>query len=330
MMRGVGRGERTTMGSRLGRLALATLVVAFGAAAAGAADWPVRPLQMVVPFPAGGATDVAARAIAESMTATLGQPIVIANRDGASGTIGAGALLGAKPDGYTIGFTPLGPISIQPYLIADLPYHPDDAVAVCGVVAQQFAIAVPAASRFRRLGDLIDQAKQAPETLSVGFGGVATVPHLALVQFEALAGIKMLGVPFRGDPPTISALLAGELDAAVLNIGLATAQNFRLLALVTARRVPDLPDVPTATELGFDVVQDGTAGIFVPKGVPAPIVERLASACATAVRSTRFIALAKATQQAVTYMPTNDFAHYVDEDIASKGALIRRTGITAQ
>jgi tripartite-type tricarboxylate transporter receptor subunit TctC len=310
------------------RLPLALIVAASFATTA--ADWPARPIQMVVPFPAGGATDVAARALGESMAATLGQAIVIANRDGASGTIGTGVVLGAKPDGYTIGFTPLGPISIQPHLIADLPYKPDDAVGVCGVVAQQFAVAVTAGSPLKTLGDLVAAAKQAPGKLSFGFGGVATVPHLALAQFQAQADIKTLGVPFRGDPPVMAALRGGEVDAAMLNIGLAVAQNFRLLAVVTRARVPELPDVPSATELGFPVVQEATAGVFVPRGVPEPVAERLAAACALGVRAERFLAVAKATQQAVTYMPSAAFARYVADDVAAKRALIRRAGIAIQ
>ncbi|MBI3513179.1 MAG: tripartite tricarboxylate transporter substrate binding protein [Proteobacteria bacterium] len=311
-------------------LRCASLLVVLGIAPAGAADWPTRALQMVVPFPAGGATDVAARAIAESMAATLGQPVVIANRDGASGTIGTGVVLSAKPDGYTVGFSPLGPISIQPHLIADLPYKPDDALGVCGVVTQQFGIAVKADGPLKTLGDLVGKAKLAPGKLSVGFGGVATVPHLALAQFEALADIKTLGVPFRGDPPVIAALRAGEIDAAMLNIGLALAQSFRLLTVVTAQRSAEIPDVPTATELGFPVVQDGTAGVFVPKGVPGAIVQRLAAACDVAVRSERFLAVVKASQQVVTYMPPDVYARYVAGDIAAKRELIRRAGIVVR
>jgi tripartite-type tricarboxylate transporter receptor subunit TctC len=308
------------------RLPLALMIAA--AFATAAADWPTRPIQMVVPFPAGGATDVAARALAESLAASLGQPVVIANRDGASGTIGTGVVLGAKPDGYTIGFSPLGPLSIQPHLIADLPYKPDDALGVCGVVAQQFAVAVTADSRLRTLADVVAAAKRAPGKLGVGFGGVATVPHLALAQLEAQADIKILGVPFRGDPPVMAALRAGELDAAVLNIGLALAQNFRLLAVLTHARVPERPEVPTATELGFPVVEEVTAGVFVPRGVPAPIVQRLAAACDVAVRSERFLAVAKATQQAVTYLPAEAYGRAIAADVAAKRAVIRRAGIT--
>jgi tripartite-type tricarboxylate transporter receptor subunit TctC len=308
------------------RCLLAPILVA-AACVSAAADWPARPIQMVVPFPAGGITDVAARAMAESMAASLGQPIVVANRDGASGTIGTAVALGAKPDGYTIGFTPLGPISIQPHLLADLPYKPADAVAVCGVVAQQFGIAVTADGPLKSLDDFVAAARRAPGRLSFGFGGVATVPHLALLEFQAHADIKTLGVPFRGDPPVMAALRGGEVDAAMLNIGLAMAQNFRLLAVVTPARVPELPDVPTATELGFPVVQEGTAGIFVPRGLPEAIARRLAAACDAGVRSERFLAVAKATQQAVTYLPAAAFARYVADDIAAKGALIRRSGL---
>ena len=261
-------------------LALAFLLTA--GAQVRAEEWPSRAIQFIVPFPAGGAVDVLARVIAQHMSARLKQPIVVVNRDGASGTIGATAIVTAQPDGYTLGFMTIGPFTVQPHVM-NLTYKADAAQGVCQVANLAFAVAVPPQSKIMSFEQLIVEGRGENNKLTFGYGGTATPPHIALAQLQLMAKTKMLPVPFRGDPAVINAMRGGEIDAAVLNVGLAAAQGFRLLAFLRKERAPDYPDIPTATELGYPLVHEAVAGIVGPRGLPASVVAKLAAACEAAV-----------------------------------------------
>src|SRR5206468_9450470 len=154
-------------------VALSGLVMAQGA-------WPERPITLIVPFPAGGGVDLVARPFAERFSERLGKPVVVVNRDGASGTIGTAAVAAAKPDGYTLAFTASGPLTIQPHVIPTLAYKPDNLQPLCQVFASQYVFAVRSDSAFKSLDDFVNAVKAQPGRLTYGFGGVATSPHLAM------------------------------------------------------------------------------------------------------------------------------------------------------
>ena len=232
--------------------------------------WPERPVQLVVPFPAGGGVDVIARPFAEQFGALLGQPAVVAPRDGASGTIGTAAVASAKPDGYTLAFTPNGPITIQPHVIPTLAYKFESLQPLCQIFAVQYVLAVKPDSVFRTLAELVAAAKAKPGHVKYGYGGIATNPHLAMSQLVLVAGIDLLGVPFRGDPQAILALKAGDVDAATMNIGGAKAQGLRILATFAEVRQQEIPDVPTMKELGYPVVSSAFGGLFAPRRACRP------------------------------------------------------------
>jgi tripartite-type tricarboxylate transporter receptor subunit TctC len=230
-----------------GSVVIAALVVSVTVAAQ--ATWPERPVQLIVPFPAGGGVDVIARPFAELWSDMLHQPVVVIPRDGAAGTIGTAAVAAAKPDGYTFAFTPNGPITAQPHVIPSLSYKHDDLVPVCQLFAVQYVLAVRADSPYKTLSDLVATAKAQPGKLTYGFGGIATTPHLAISQLAIAANIDMLDVPFRGDPQAIIALRAGEIDSAMLNVGGAKAQGFRSLATFAEARQGEIPETPTVKDL---------------------------------------------------------------------------------
>jgi len=303
-------------------LMIAALVVSVTVAAQGA--WPERPVQLIVPFPAGGGVDVIARPFAELWSDILHQPVVVVPRDGAAGTIGAAAVAAAKPDGYTFAFTPNGPITVQPHVIPSLPYKHDDLVPVCQLFAVQYVLAVRADSPYKTLGDLVAAAKAQPGKLTYGFGGIATAPHLAIVT-----NIDMLGVPFRGDPQAIVALRAGEIDSAMLNIGGAKAQGFRPLATFAEARQGEIPDTPTVKELGYPVVSAAFGGLFAPKGLPADIAKKVDSACAKIVADERFQKAVRQASQEPVYRNGADFARILAADYAIKGDVVKRAGVKA-
>lgn len=165
--------------SIIGRAAIAIAAFIIGAVsvdgdAFAQSTWPDRPIQLIIPFPAGGGVDVIARPFAQIFGELVRQTVVVIPRDGAAGTIGSNVVASAKPDGYTIAFTPNGPITVQPHVIAALPYKPDSFVPLCQVFAVQYVIAVGGDSPYRTLGELIAAAKAKPGQVSYGFGGVAT------------------------------------------------------------------------------------------------------------------------------------------------------------
>ena len=291
--------------------------------------WPERPIQLIVPFPAGGGVDVIARPFAELLSERLHQTVVVLPRDGAAGTIGTAAVAAAKPDGYTLAFTPNGPITVQPHVIPSLSYKHDDLVPLCQLFAVQYVLAVRPDSPYKTLGDLVAAAKARPGMLTYGFGGVATAPHLAISQLAIVASIDMLGVPFRGDPQAIVALRAGEIDAAMLNIGGAKAQGFRMLATFADARQSEIPDTPTVKELGYAVVSSAFGGLFAPKGVPVDIAKKVDSACEKIVADERFQRAVRQASQEPVYRNGADFAKVLAADYAIKGDIVKRAGVKA-
>jgi tripartite-type tricarboxylate transporter receptor subunit TctC len=308
--------------------ALSLLVAALAAPPAVAqSSWPDHPIQLVVPFPAGGAVDVIARPFAERLGELLHQSVVVVPRDGASGTIGMAAVASAKPDGYTLAFSPSGPLTIQPHVIPTLSYKPENLVPLCQLFAAEYVVAVRADSPYRTVDDFIKAAKAQPGKLTYGFGGVATSPHLAILQFINAAGIEMLGVPFRGDPAAILALRAGEIDSATLNIGLAKAQGFRALATFAEKRQAQYPDAPTMTEIGYPVVSTAYGGLVAPRGVPADAMRRIEAACETAGHDERFTKAVRQSSQEPIYRSSAEFARVLAQDSEVKREVIRKAGI---
>jgi tripartite-type tricarboxylate transporter receptor subunit TctC len=260
----------------------------FGAAAtlapfaAWAQTWPTRPITLIVPYVPGGLPDTNARFVAQRLTEKLGQPVVIENRPGANGAIGSEAVARARPDGYTLLFGTMGTHGSNPSIYRRTPY---DAVRDFTPVHALFAdnnIAVTSArSPFRSLADIVTYARANPGKLTFGSGGVGSGVHLAGAQFQKVTGIDILHVPYRGTPAALSDLAAGRLDLmfdyAVTSMPLIEAGQVRPLAVTGRQRLSQLPNVPTVAEAGFpDAELDVWSGLFLPAGVPEPIVDRLA------------------------------------------------------
>jgi tripartite-type tricarboxylate transporter receptor subunit TctC len=245
-----------------------------------AQDYPNRPIKLVVGFPPGGGTDAAARVISAEMAKGLGQPIVIENKPGAAGTLGAAEVARSAPDGYTILVTP-GGHSIYGAIFKALPF---DTVAsfewVSGIITIPFLVIVPPNSEFRTLSDLIARAKAAPGTVSFGSAGPGSTHHLGLELLASRTGTKFLHVPYRGDAPVITALLGGEVQFGLATPTLALenvrAGKLRALAVTTGARSASLPEAPTVAEalgIGFDV--RSWFAMAAPAGTPKPIITRL-------------------------------------------------------
>jgi tripartite-type tricarboxylate transporter receptor subunit TctC len=308
------------------RAALFAACIAIVALAAPArAAFPDRPIQLVVPFPAGGTVDVVARKFAESLAAMLHTPVVVVNRDGGSGVIGLQVVAAAQPDGYTLAFAPNGPLTVQPAL-AKIAYDLASFEPVCQVFAYSYVLVVPAGSAIDSVGALVTRAKS-PQGVKFGFGGIGTAPHFAMLELMRAAHVDVLGVPYRGDPPVALSLKSGDLDAAVLTVEVARAQGFRILAALAPARLAALPNVPTAREQGLDVRATTNAGVIAPRNLPADVARALGGGCAAGVRDARFEAGMQAFGQTVSYLDGPAFARALGADAEAKRVLIDATGM---
>jgi tripartite-type tricarboxylate transporter receptor subunit TctC len=251
------------------------------AGTAGAQDYPSRPIRLIVAFVPGGNTDFVARLVANELKARLGQSIVIENKPGANGAIGADYVAKSEPDGYTLFFSTAGAIAINPSLRNDLPYDPQrDFAAVAPVARNTVLFAASARLQAATAADMIALAKRRPGTISVAITGFGAISHLALELLQARAGLTLQFVPYRGAGQAISDFVAGQIDAMSADVPVLLPQiragKGRILAVAAAARSDVLPDVPTFAELGYpDVVADNWSGVLAPARTPAAVVARL-------------------------------------------------------
>jgi tripartite-type tricarboxylate transporter receptor subunit TctC len=269
------------MPHRLVHSILALVLAVLGMAAPARADYPERQITMVVCFAAGGGTDIAARLISTPLGEALGKPVVVENRGGAGGNIGIAAVARAAPDGHTL-LVCSSAYVVNPSLYAHAPYDPfTDLVPVMVVAASPNVFVVPAESEIKSIPDLVAKAKANPGKLNWTSPAVGTTPYLAGEVLKLRTGIDMVHIPFVGAGPATTAVLGGQVEMYVANIGsvmgLIEGAKVHPLAVTAERRWPDLPDVPTLAELGIHGAESDTFyGIHAPGGTPRPVVDRLA------------------------------------------------------
>ncbi len=312
-----------------GCFAIAILLIA--GARADAQTWPARPIEVIVPFPAGGSVDVVARAVASALSEKLHQQVVVNNRVGASGTTGFNALASAAPDGYTLGAGPTTPIANAPYLVKGVRYNVDSFDYICHVFENPFTITVAPDSKFKSIKDLLDAAAANPGKLSYGHSGNGTIPHLSVANLADALNLKFQPVPFRGESAIMPVLLKGDIDFGALAVVSIRGQPFRPLAVFADQRHPVLPEIPTARELGVTTsVPPGQNGLFAPKGLPAEIKATLERACADVVKGPIVQRAMQNTGQTVHYLTGAEFQALTAADYKFKGELIRRLGLAVQ
>lgn len=248
-----------------------------------AQDYPSRQITMIMPFAAGGLPDQLGRMMAVEASKLLNQPIIVENRNGAAGNIGAQALARAPADGYTICFCTTGPLVIAQHVEPGLSFTAKDFAAITYVYKGAQAIIVRPESPFKTLPELLAAGKALPGTLSVGMSGALGLHHLSIALLESMAGVRFIPVPYAGEAVGLPMLMGGHLDLMIASISttapLAKGGKLRALAVTFAKRSPIMPDVPTVAELGYPGYEgSGLAALVAPSGTPQPVVDKLARA----------------------------------------------------
>ena len=311
------------------------LALALFAATASAQTYPTKPIRLVVPFPPGGVADLIARPLAEKLSSTLGQPVVVDNRGGATGTVGAAAVANAPADGYTLLLGTTNEIAMSPTLYKSLPYDPTKAFAPVAPVAEFPNVLVIGPSvKANSLKELIALAKSKPGKLTFASSGAGSTNHLTAELFKSIAGVDVIHVPYKGGGPALNDLLGGHVDAMFATLPSAVAHiksgKLKALAVTGERRSGALPDVPTATEAGAPgLVVTTWNGVLAPAGTPPAVLERLHREV-TAAASQADIKERYAAAGAETMTSSSDqFRNAIQKDYARWAQVIKQAGITA-
>ncbi len=322
--------------SNLLRDAIAAVVIGVVSCAVHAETWPARPIRLVVSFPPGGVSDVIARPLADQLARELGQPVVIDNRGGAAGTIGAASVANAAPDGYTLLFGSANELAMSPSLYRSLPYDPQKAFVAAAPVAEfPNVLVVGANAPSTTVAKLVAAAKAKPGTVSFASSGVGSTNHLTEERWKAASGVDVVHVPYKGGGPALVDVVGGQVDAMFATlpsaINLIKSGRLHALAVTRASRSPALPDVPTMREAGTaDVVVETWNGVFAPAGTPDAVVVRLRAAVQHVVASDAFRQhLAAIGAEPMTQSPAA-FATLMHDDFVRWADVIRAARITAE
>ncbi|MEO3471857.1 tripartite tricarboxylate transporter substrate-binding protein [Roseomonas sp. CAU 1739] len=322
--------------SRRQALAAGAAVLAAGQARA-QAGWPDRPIRVMVPFAAGGNADIIGRTLQPRLQEKLGQPVVVENRPGAGGSIGAEAVARARPDGYTLLIGSNGPLSVNPVVQARLPYDAAKDFAPIGMAMQvPHCLAIQPAAPYRTVADVVAASRAAGgEGIGIGTAGVASATHLSLESFKAATGARLLHIPYRGGGAAVPDFLAGNLPMLFTELSTALPLHrdgkARIIAIASATRLLALPDVPTMIEQG---VADFTAGSYVgllaTAGTPPEAMRALGAAMAAIVAEPDFRSRMQALggEAATTALATPEgFATYIAADLEKSRIAVRAADI---
>lgn len=311
---------------------LATLAAGF-AGSAGAASWPERPITLIVPFPAGGGTDTFAWPLAQQLTMQLGQSVVIDNKGGAGGTVGAGVAAKARPDGYTF-FMGGAHHALAPSLYKSLNYNIQKDFVPVALVAQPPQVVVINATKLpvKTLQEFIAYAKQHPGDVNFGTAGKGSTHHLAGELFAMQTGIKLVDVPYQGAGPMLTALIGGQVDLAFDGLGSSSGHirsgAIKPLAVAAEQRSPSLPDVPTAAEAGVpNYVVSTWYAIWAPAGTPQEAVDRMTAEITKALNTPKIKETWESNGTSVPTLTGPAFGKFVDSEVTRWAKVVSDSGV---
>ena len=313
------------------KLLIGLLLLAFPAAAQD--TYPSRAIQMIVPFPPGGVADITGRPTALVMGRLLKQSVVVVNKSGAGGAVGAAQAARAAPDGYTI-LMALSSISVLP--VADRlqgrapSYELAQLAPIALISADPTVLVVRGDGPYKTLKDLVDAAKAKPGTINYGSSGVYGTLHVAMEIFAGAADIKLFHIPYQGGGPAVAALLGGQIDALASGpsaaIGQIKAGKMRALAVWGDKRLASMPDVPSMKELGYDATFYIWSGLFAPAATPVPILNTLRDAVKRTAQDPEFKEAMAKVETPIAYLDAPEFKAFVDKDAARLKTAVERIG----
>lgn len=318
-------------------LCLAAALGVFVAAAASAQTWPDKPVRFIVPTPPGNALDISARILAEKLSVQWKQSVFVDNRAGGAGIPAMVAGKTSPADGYTVIVGPSSTVAINPGLYPKLPYDPQkDFDAVSGIYLGPIMLVANMQSPFKSIGDVVAEAKRSPGKLAIAIGGPpGTTQHLSAELFRYRAGLEIINVPYKGSGPAMQDLIGGQVNLLFDSVASALPQikagTIRPIAVATAQRMPQLPDVPTIAELGypgFEAVSWG--GLLVPKGTPQAVVERIGADTRKIVNDPAVREQMLARGLLPDARSAQDWRLFIDAEIRKWGELIKAANITAE
>ena len=288
-----------------------------------AQNYPERVVQIIVPATPGSSADILGRVLAEGMSADFGKPVIVVNRPGANGVLGTADVARANPDGYTLFHGAGYSITVQPLTDKDIGYNVKSFTPICQTFKNDQVIVVPPNSTLKTAQDLVEAAKKKPGALNVGIPGIATVPHLAMVQLADLAHVEFNNVPFKGPAEEIQNTRNGQLDFSAVPLTAAAASGLLMPGIFAPSRNPSLPDVPTFKEQGFDVAPLSFGGLLGPAGMPAAVTKKLENACIAIMKGEAAQRVVKNTFQPADYFAdATGFARDLATDVAEKTPLV--------
>jgi tripartite-type tricarboxylate transporter receptor subunit TctC len=300
--------------------------------AAFAQDYPTRPIRLIVPFPAGGPSDLFGRLLGIKLTESLGQQVVVENRSGVGGVTGVDVVARSAPDGYTIGLSSAGALAIMPFMMSKMPFDWEKDLAPLTLVARvPEVLVVNPALKVKTLKDLVDYARANPGKLNFGSSGTGSIAHLAIELLKTEAHIDLVHVPYRGAAPAVTDLLGGQVQLVAFDVPVLLphirAGALHALAVTSQTHAPSLPEVPTTAEAGFpSVLSDNWYGLIAPAATPPAILNKI-HAAATAALSSDDLKAQYAKQDAAASPTTPaEFAAFVRTEQAKWKPIVAATG----
>lgn len=297
--------------------------------------WPARPIRFIVPFPAGGGTDIIARELGNRLATANGWTVVMDNRPGSGGNLGVDAVAKAPPDGYTLVLGQTSNLAINPTLYSRLPYDPlKDLAPVSLVASSPLVLVVAADSPYATLADVVKAAKARPDALNYATSGNGTVAHLATEMFQRAAGIKLTHIPYKGASQGVTDVIGGQvqlyMSSVTTLIGHIRNGKLRALAVTSSARTADLPDVPTVAESGYKGFEAATwFGVLGPAGLPKEIVATLNAAINKALATPEMKARLQAQGADVVGSTPGKFAAFMHDEVARWGKVVKESGAKA-
>jgi tripartite-type tricarboxylate transporter receptor subunit TctC len=321
--------RRATLKGLAGAMAAMTAPALVSTSVLAQEKFPNRAINLIAPWPPGGSSDAVMRAFANSVSQVLGVPVVIENKPGAGGTLGAAAMVHAKPDGYTLTQLPLG-IYRLPHM-QKMSFDPiKDIQHIVCLTGYTFGIAATMDAPFKTLKEMVAYAKANPGKLEYGHTGTGTTPHLAIEEFSDKAGMELNPIPYKGSAEILQAILGGQIRVMSGTTEFAPhvkAGKLRLLATLGGQRNKAFPDVPTVKESGWDTITESPFGIGGPKGMDPAVVKILHDAFKKTLEDPKVIATLEQFYQPVIYMGTDDYTKYAARTYAAEKATIERLGM---